>query len=275
MGLKKYKPVTPGQRFKVGFDFNEITRDKPYKKLTTALKKSGGRNNYGHITVRFRGGGHKRKYRIIDFKRNKHDVPGTVASIEYDPNRTARIALIKYRDGEWRYILAPEGITVDQEVMASRDKVEIVPGNATQLKNIPSGTMIHNLELKPGRGGQVVRSAGAYAVLSDKESGTALIKMPSGEMRKFQESCFATIGQLGNIDNKNIKEGKAGRTRWMGRRGHTRGSVMNPVDHPHGGGEGKSKGGRNPVTPWGKPTLGYKTRKKKKPSNKYIVKRRK
>jgi len=275
MGLKKYKPVTPGQRFKVGFDFSEITRDKPYKKLTTALKKSGGRNNYGHITVRFRGGGHKRKYRIIDFKRNKHDVPGTVASIEYDPNRTARIALIKYRDGEWRYILAPEGITVNQEVMASRDKVEIVPGNATQLKNIPSGTMIHNLELKPGRGGQVVRSAGAYAVLSDKESGTALIKMPSGEMRKFQESCFATIGQLGNIDNKNIKEGKAGRTRWMGRRGHTRGSVMNPVDHPHGGGEGKSKGGRNPVTPWGKPTLGYKTRKKKKPSNKYIVKRRK
>jgi large subunit ribosomal protein L2 len=274
MGIKTYKPMTPGQRGKTGYTFDEITRDKPYKKLLVSLKKSGGRNNLGRITIRFRGGGHKRQYRIIDFKRNKFDVPGTIESIEYDPNRTTRIALIKYADGERRYILAPVGMTVGDSVISSSGEAEISPGNSLLLKNIPVGTTIHNIELHQGRGGQIARTAGSQAVLMAKEGSYALIKMPSGELRNIKLGCRATIGQLGNVEHNNIKIGKAGRTRWQGRRPHVRGTVMNPIDHPHGGGEGKTKGGRIPVTPWGKPTKGYKTRKNKR-TQKYIVKRRK
>jgi large subunit ribosomal protein L2 len=274
MGMKTYNPVTPGQRGKTGYTFEEITTNKPYKKLVTALKKSGGRNSQGRITIRFRGGGHKRKYRIIDFKRKKFDVWGTVETIEYDPNRTTRIALVKYEDGDRAYILAPLGIKVGDRVISTNQEAEILPGNSLLLKNIPVGTVLHNIELQQGRGGQIARSAGTSVTLMAKEGKYALIKMPSGELRKIHLNCRATVGQLGNIEHSNIKIGKAGRSRWLGKRPHVRGTVMNPVDHPHGGGEGKTKGGRIPVTPWGKPTKGYKTRRNKK-TQKFIVKRRK
>jgi large subunit ribosomal protein L2 len=274
MGIKTFKPMTPGQRGKTGFTFDEITRTKPYKKLLVSLKKSGGRNNLGRITIRFRGGGHKRQYRLIDFKRNKFDVPGTIESIEYDPNRSTRIALVKYSDGERRYILAPVGMTVGDSVISASDEAEILPGNSLLLKKIPLGTNIHNIELYEGRGGQIARTAGSQAILMAKEGSYALIKMPSGELRNIRLACRATVGQLGNVEHGNIKIGKAGRNRWQGKRPHVRGTVMNPVDHPHGGGEGKTKGGRIPVTPWGKPTKGYKTRKNKR-TQKFIVKRRK
>jgi len=273
MALKKYNPVTPGQRGKTGYTFDELTSEKPYKKLLVTLRKSGGRNNYGRITIRFRGGGHKRKYRIIDFKRNKLDVLGTIETIEYDPNRTARIALIKYLDGERRYILAPISTKVGDNVISTDGESEILPGNSLLLKNIPVGTIIHNIELQIGRGGQIARTAGSSAVLMAKEGKYALLKMPSGELRKVQLACRATIGQLSNAEHSNIKIGKAGRNRWLGKRPHVRGTAMNPVDHPHGGGEGKTKGGRIPVTPWGKPTKGYKTRRNKS-TQKFIVKRR-
>lgn len=274
MGIKTYKPTTPGQRGKTGFTFDELTTDKPYKKLLVSLKKSGGRNNKGRITIRFRGGGHKRKYRIIDFKRNKFDVPGTIETIEYDPNRSARIALVKYADGERRYILAPNGIKVGDPVIATDKEAEIVPGNALPLKRIPVGTIVHNIEFTPGKGGQIARGAGTSSTLMAKEGRYALIKMPSGELRKILTECRATVGEIGNVEHNNIKIGKAGRTRWLGRRPHVRGTVMNPVDHPHGGGEGKTKGGRIPVTPWGKPTKGYRTRRNKR-TQKFIVRRRK
>lgn len=274
MGIKTYNPITPGQRGKTGYSFDELTTDRPYRKLVAALKKSGGRNNQGRITIRFRGGGHKRKYRIIDFRRDKLEVPGAVETIEYDPNRTARIALVKYSDGDRRYILAPLGIKVGDGIISTDKEAEILPGNALPLKNIPVGTVIHNIEYKPGRGGQIARTAGAAATLMAKEGKYALIKMPSGELRKILVECRATIGQIGNVEHGNIKTGKAGRSRWSGARPHVRGTVMNPVDHPHGGGEGKTKGGRIPVTPWGKPTKGYKTRRNKR-TQKFIVRRRK
>lgn len=274
MGIKTYKPTTPGQRGKTGFTFDELTTDKPYKKLLVSLKKSGGRNNKGRITIRFRGGGHKRKYRIIDFKRNKFDVPGTIETIEYDPNRSARIALVKYVDGERRYILAPNGIKVGDPIISTDKEAEIVPGNALPLKRIPVGTIIHNIEFSPGKGGQIARGAGTSSTLMAKEGRYALIKMPSGELRKILTECRATVGEIGNVEHSNIKIGKAGRTRWLGKRPHVRGTVMNPVDHPHGGGEGKTKGGRIPVTPWGKPTKGYRTRRNKR-TQKFIVRRRK
>lgn len=274
MGIKTYNPVTPGQRGKTGYTFDELTTDKPYRKLLVSMKKSGGRNSAGRITIRFRGGGHKRKYRLIDFKRDKFDVPGNVETIEYDPNRTARIALIKYADGERRYILSPLGIKVGDPIISTDNDAEILPGNSLLLKNIPVGTVIHNIEFNIGRGGQIARTAGASATLMAKEGKYALLKMPSGELRKIILNCRATIGQLGNVEHSNIKIGKAGRTRWQGKRPHVRGTVMNPVDHPHGGGEGKTKGGRIPVTPWGKPTKGYKTRSNKK-TQKFIVRRRK
>jgi len=253
--------------------FEEVTTNEPEKSLLAPLKKQSGRNASGRITVRHRGGGHKRKYRIIDFKRNKDGIPAKVASIEYDPNRSARIALLHYADGEKRYIIAPAGLKVGQLIESGPD-ADIKPGNALQLRNIPLGTMIHNLELYPGAGGQLVRSAGTSAQLMAKEGKHAHIRMPSGEMRLLLQDCRATIGQVGNVDHENISIGKAGRKRWMGIRPTVRGVVMNPVDHPHGGGEGRSPIGRNPVTPWGKPTLGARTRKKKKPSDRLIVKRR-
>ena len=274
MGIKKYNPITPGQRGKTGYTFEELTTSTPYRKLLVSLKKSGGRNNDGRITIRFRGGGHKRKYRIIDFKRNKFEVPGTIETIEYDPNRTARIALVKYEDGDRRYVLAPLGVTVGDRIISSNKEADIVAGNSLKLKNIPVGTTVHNIEFQVGRGGQIARTAGSSATLMAKEGRYGLIKMPSGELRKIILECRATIGQIGNVEHSNIKIGKAGRTRWMGRRPHVRGTVMNPVDHPHGGGEGKTKGGRIPVTPWGKPTKGYKTRRNKK-TQKFIVRRRK
>jgi large subunit ribosomal protein L2 len=275
MATKKYKPTTPGQRFKILLKREEVDRVKPEKSLLRPLKKSGGRNNTGQITVRHRGGGHKRMYRIIDFRRDKRNIPGRVASIEYDPNRTANIALINYLDGEKRYILAPLGLKKGDTVLAG-ETAEIKVGNALPLRNIPVGTMVHNVELKAGKGGQLARSAGAGVQLMDKEGGFAQLKLPSGEIRLVPLECFATVGQVGNIDHENVSLGKAGRSRWLGRRPQVRGSAMNPVDHPHGGGEGKAPIGRpQPVTPWGKPTLGYKTRPKKKLSEKYILKRKK
>ncbi|MGB9617606.1 MAG: 50S ribosomal protein L2 [Desulfomonilaceae bacterium] len=274
MAIKKFKPTSPGIRFKTGFTFEEITTREPLKSLVKGITKKGGRNNMGRITVRHRGGGHKRRFRIIDFKRDKQDVPGTVKSVEYDPNRSARLALIQYADGDKRYILWPNGLQVGDTVVAS-EKADIKPGNCLPLKNLPLGTMIHNLELKIGKGGQMIRSAGAYGQLMAKEKGYAQVKLPSGEVRMVLDRCRATIGQVGNLDHENISLGKAGRTRLMGRRPKVRGVVMNPVDHPHGGGEGKTSGGRHPVTPWGVPTKGYKTRKRSKPSDKFIVKRRK
>ncbi|WP_418791421.1 50S ribosomal protein L2 [Phosphitispora sp. TUW77] len=273
MPVKKYKPTSPGRRFVTVADFNEITTDEPEKSLTEPLKKNSGRNNKGRITVRHRGGGHKRLYRVIDFKRNKDGVPARVATIEYDPNRTCRIALLNYADGEKRYILAPNGIKVG-DMVESGPEADIKTGNALPLRNIPVGTIIHNIELKPLKGAQMVRSAGVAAQLMAKEGDYAHIRMPSGEVRLVHINCKATIGQVGNLEHENITVGKAGRSRWLGRRPTVRGVVMNPVDHPHGGGEGRSPVGRNPVTPWGKPALGARTRKKKKSSDKMIVKRR-
>ena len=274
MGIKKYNPTTPGLRGMTVSTFEEITCDTPEKSLTVTLKKHAGRNVRGKITVRHRGGGYRPKYRIIDFKRDKDGVPGTVATIEYDPNRTANIALINYADGEKRYIIAPNKLNVG-DVIESGAEADIKVGNALPLANIPVGTIIHNVELKPGKGGQMVRSAGNGAQLMAKEGAFAQVRLPSGEVRKIHIGCRATIGEVGNLDHQNIQIGKAGRKRHMGIRPTVRGSVMNPNDHPHGGGEGKAGIGRvSPVTPWGKPALGYKTRKKKKASDKYIVKRR-
>lgn len=272
VAVKKFKPTSPGRRFVTVSTFDEVTADKPEKSLLEPLKKQSGRNNKGRVTVRHRGGGHKRQYRLIDFKRNKDGIPAKVVSIEYDPNRSARIALLHYADGEKRYILAPLGLETGMTVVSGPD-VDIKVGNTLPLKKIPLGTMIHNLELYPKAGGQLVRSAGAAAQLMAKESKYAHIRMPSGEMRLLLQECRATIGQVGNVDHENITVGKAGRNRWAGKRPTVRGVVMNPVDHPHGGGEGRSPIGRNPVTPWGKPALGARTRKKK-PSDRLIVKRR-
>lgn len=272
MSIKVYKPTTPGRRFMSGYTFEEITKTEPEKSLVVSLKKKGGRNNLGRVTMRHRGGGHKRLYRIIDFKRNKIGVPGRVASVEYDPNRSARIALINYADGEKRYILAPLGLAVGDTVMAGPD-ADIKPGNALKLKDMPVGTFIHNIELEPGRGGVLVRSAGASAQLMAKEGKYAYVRMPSGELRLILQECMATVGQVGNVDHENVTKGKAGRNRWLGRRPHVRGMVMNPVDHPMGGGEGRSKSNKHPVSPWGTPAKGYRTRKRK-PSDKYIVRRR-
>ena len=272
MANKLYKPTSPGRRFQVGSTFEEVTRSKPEKSLLRPLPKTGGRNSNGRITCRHRGGGHKRRFRLIDFKRDKNAIPATVASIEYDPNRSARIALLHYRDGAKSYILAPVGLGLG-DVVLSGENAEIKPGNALPLRNIPVGTVIHNVELKPKKGAQLIRSAGASGQLMAKEGKYAQVKCPSNEVRMVLLDCYATIGQVSNIDHENRSLGKAGKTRWLGRRPKVRGVAMNPVDHPLGGGEGKSSGGRHPVTPWGVPTKGFKTRDKNKPSNKYIVRR--
>ncbi len=275
MGIKKYKPTTPGQRGMTVSTFEEITTSTPEKSLTVTLKKHAGRNNRGMITVRHQGGGTRPKYRIIDFKRDKDDIPATVKTIEYDPNRSANIALVSYADGEKRYIIAPNGLKVG-DVVVSGPQADIVTGNSLPLANIPVGTVIHNIELKHGKGAQLCRAAGNGAQLMAKEGDYAQVRLPSGEVRKIRMECRATIGEVGNIDHELVSIGKAGRKRHMGIRPTVRGSVMNPNDHPHGGGEGKAPVGRpGPVTPWGKPALGYKTRKKNKPSNQYIVKGRK
>jgi large subunit ribosomal protein L2 len=275
VAIKKYKPTSPGRRGMTVSTFEEITTDQPEKSLLAPLSKKAGRNNQGKITTRHHGGGHKRKYRIIDFKRTKDGIPGNVATIEYDPNRSANIALINYADGEKRYIIAPKGLKVGDQIMSGAE-ADIKVGNALPLENIPVGTVIHNIELKPGKGGQLVRAAGGEAQLLGKEDQYVVIRLASGEVRRIRKECRATIGQVGNIDHELINIGKAGRSRWLGNRPTVRGSVMNPNDHPHGGGEGKSPIGRkSPMSPWGKPTLGYKTRKKNKASNKYIVRRRK
>lgn len=275
MGIRTYRPTTPSRRHMTGSTFEELTTSKPEKSLTVALSKKAGRNNQGRITVRHQGGGHKRRYRIIDFKRNKDGVLGRVATIEYDPNRSANIALIHYADGEKRYILAPAGLNVDDKIFSGPD-ADIRPGNALQLKNIPVGIVLHNIEMKPGAGGQMARAAGSSVQLLGKEGKYAILRLVSGETRMINIECRATIGQVGNPDHELITVGKAGRSRWKGIRPTVRGSAMNPCDHPHGGGEGKAPIGRkSPVTPWGKPTLGYKTRKKKNASDKYIIRRRK
>lgn len=273
MPIKKYKPTSPGRRQMAVLTYEELTTDKPERSLLEPLSKKAGRNNMGRISVRHRGGGQKRFYRVIDFKRDKDGIPAKVATLEYDPNRSANIALLHYADGEKRYILAPLGLKVGATLVSGVD-VDIKPGNTLPLKNIPTGTLLHNIELNPGRGGQMVRSAGGVAQLMAKEGDYAHIRMPSGEVRLVHLRCRATIGQIGNLDFENVSVGKAGRTRWKGIRPTVRGSVMNPVDHPHGGGEGRSPIGRNPCTPWGKPALGAKTRHKKKASDKMIVKRR-
>ena len=272
MATKRVKPTSPGRRFQTYATFEEITRTTPEKSLLKNLRKSGGRNANGRITSRHKGGGHKRHYRIIDFKRDKIGIPAKVATIEYDPNRSARIALLNYADGEKRYILAPLNLNVGDEVMAGPE-ADIKPGNTLPLENIPLGTHIHNIELKLGKGGQIVRSAGTYAQLMAKEDRYALVKLPSGEVRMVLLKCKATVGQLGNVNHENIHLGKAGRKRWLGKRPSVRGVAMNPVDHPMGGGEGRSSGGRHPCTPWGMPTKGYRTRKNKR-TDKYIVKKR-
>jgi len=272
MALISRKPTSPGRRFQTAPDFAEITRSEPEKSLVRSLKKTGGRNCHGRVTSRFRGGGHKRRYRLIDFKRNKLEVPAKVASIEYDPNRTTRIALLHYVDGEKRYILAPQDLRVGDMVVSSAT-ADIKPGNTLPLSNIPTGTLVHNVEMKPGKGGQMARAAGSAAQLMAKEGRQAHLKLPSGEVRMVPVDCRATIGQLSNVEQENVALGKAGRKRWTGKRPHVRGVVMNPVDHPMGGGEGKSSGGRHPCTPWGVPTKGYKTRKPKA-SDRYIVKHR-
>jgi large subunit ribosomal protein L2 len=277
MAIKTFRPLTPAQRYKALPAFDEITTDKPEKSLLTPLKKTGGRNNRGRLTSRHRGGGHKRHYRIVDFKRSKRGVEGEVKTIEYDPNRTARIALIQYTDGEKAYILAPEGLKVGAKISAGENAAPEV-GNSLPLSKIPLGSFIHNVELVPGRGGQIARSAGQAVVLNNREGGYALVKMPSGEIRKINENAYATVGRVGNSDHMNVSSGKAGRTRWLGRRPHVRGMVMNPVDHPMGGGQGKSKGGggrHHPMSPWGQLAKGFKTRRKHKPSNRFIVERRK
>jgi len=273
MGIVKKKPTTPSQRWTTVSSFEEITTKTPHKPLTRALRKKGGRNSNGRVTVRHRGGGHRRRLRIIDFKRDKRDIQAQVITIEYDPNRSARIALIEYQDKEKRYIVAPVGLVVGSTIIAG-ETADIRIGNALPLRNIPPGTQIHNIELTKGKGAQAVRSAGASAQIMAKEGKYAHVKMPSSEIRLIDQDCYATIGQIGNVDHENISLGKAGRSRWLGRRPKVRGVAMNPVDHPHGGGEGKSSGGRHPSTPWGKPTKGYKTRKKSKRTNKFIVKRR-
>jgi len=273
MPIKQYKPTSPGRRDASGYAFTEITKKRPEKSLTVALKKHAGRNNQGRITVRHRGGGNRRLYRIIDWKRDKHGVPARVVAIEYDPNRTARIALLQYADGEKRYILAPHGLTVGATVVSGPD-AEVRVGNCLPLANLPTGTQVHNIELTPGRGGQLVRSAGASAQLMAKEGDYALLRMPSGEMRRVRIECWATVGQVGNLEHSLVKLGKAGRTRHRGRRPKVRGSAMNPNDHPHGGGEGQAPIGLpGPKTPWGKPTLGYRTRNNKR-TDKFIVRRR-
>jgi large subunit ribosomal protein L2 len=273
MGIKVYKPTSPGRRGMSGHTFEEITRSEPEKSLLRPLKKKAGRNNLGRLTVRHHGGGHKRRYRLIDFKRDKTGIPARVASIEYDPNRTARIALLVYADGEKRYILAPLGLQVGDAIMSGPD-AEIRPGNALPLVNMPLGTLVHNVEMQPGKGGQLVRSAGAYAQLMAKEGRYATLRLPSGEVRKVLLNCMATVGQVGNTDHQNIKIGKAGRKRWMGRRPSVRGVAMDPSSHPHGGGEGRSPIGMpGPKTPWGKPALGYRTRRNKRTSQ-YIIRRR-
>lgn len=272
MAIRKYKPTSPGRRFQTCSTFEEITSDSPQKSLLKPIKKTGGRNSFGRITSRHVGGGHKRRYRFIDFKREKMDVPGRIASIEYDPNRSARIALVNYEDGEKRYIIAPAKIVLGEKIL-SGEKADIKAGNAMPLKNIPLGSLIHNIELKVGKGGQLIRSAGTYGQLMAKEGTYAQVRLPSGEVRKIFINCRATIGQVGNNDHENISTGKAGRTRWAGKRPKVRGVVMNPVDHPMGGGEGRSSGGRHPCTPWGVPTKGHKTRTNKS-TDKYIVKRR-
>jgi large subunit ribosomal protein L2 len=272
MPIKTYRPTTQTLRYRTTIVNDDITTKHPHKPLLEPKQRTGGRRNSGDTTMRFIGGGHKRKLRIIDFKRDKTGIPATVISIEYDPNRSPRIALLAYADGEKRYILQPEGLKVGQKVV-SGPEADILVGNALPLRNIPPGTVIHNLELKPGKGGQMVRSAGGSAQLVAKEAEYALVKLPSGETRKISQDCMATIGQVGNIDHENVTIGKAGRSRWLGKRPHNRGVSMNPVDHPHGGGEGKTSGGRHPVTPWGQPTRGYKTRNNKR-TDKFIVSRR-
>lgn len=274
MGIKKYKPVTPTLRYKTGFTFEEITTNKPEKSLIKPLHSKAGRNNQGRITCRHRGGGHKRHYRIIDFKRNKYDIPARVATIEYDPNRSARIALLHYKDGEKRYILAPVGLKVD-DIVSSGPKAEIKVGNALPLNNIPLGTVIHNIEFKQGKGGQIARSAGTYGQLIAKEGNYVHVRMPSGDVHILRKECYATIGQVGNTEHNSIVIGKAGRKRWMGIRPTVRGVVMNPVDHPMGGGEAKTSGGGHPVSPWGVLAKGGKTRKTRKYSDKYIIKSKK
>jgi large subunit ribosomal protein L2 len=273
MAIRTYRPTSAGIRFRTGLTFEEVTKRRPEKGLSAPLKHSGGRNNTGRVTADHRGGGHKRLYRLIDFKRDKKNVPAKVEAIEYDPNRSARIALLCYADGERRYILAPDRLRVGHSVIAGDDNVDIQPGNALPLKFIPVGTVVHNIELKIGKGGQLARSAGAGAQLMAKEGSYALLKLPSGELRNVLAECRATVGQIGNLEQENIAWGKAGRMRWLGRRSITRGIAKNPVDHPHGGGEGRSKG-NHPMTPWGKPTKGYKTRKNHA-SDKYIVQGRK
>jgi len=273
MGIKTYRPTTSSLRQRTGLTYEEITTTTPYKPLTESLKKSGGRNSNGRTTVRFRGGGHKRKYRIIDFKRDKIDVSGEVETIEYDPNRSAFISLVKYIDGERRYILSPVNMKVGAKIVSSNTQVDILPGNAMPLRFIPLGTIVHNIELKKDKGGQMAKSAGAGAQILAKEGDYAQLRLPSSEIRKVHMDCRATIGQVGNADHGNISIGKAGRNRWKGKRPHVRGTAMNPIDHPHGGGEGKAKGGRNPVTPWGVPTKGYKTRRNKR-TQQFVVRRR-
>jgi large subunit ribosomal protein L2 len=276
MSIRKLKPDTPSRRFMSISTFDEITKKTPERSLTKPLKKTGGRNNLGRITSRRRGGGHKRRYRLIDFKRNKFNMTGKVIAIEYDPNRSSRIALIQYEDNEKKYIIAPDGLKVNDSIVSSRDiKVEFKTGNALLLRDIPDGMLVHNIELKPGKGAQMARSAGTYARIMAKENKMVSLKLPSSEIRMVSEDCLATLGTVGNKSHENIKIGKAGRSRWLGKRPKVRGVVMNPVDHPHGGGEGKTSGGRHPVSPWGTPAKGYKTRNKNKLSNKYIVSRRK
>ena len=274
MGVRLIKPTSPGNRFSTRSDFEQITTGQPEKKLTRALRKSGGRNNNGRITVRRRGGGHKRRYRVIDFKRDKFDIPAKVATIEYDPNRSANIALLYYSDGEKRYILAPQDLQVGDKLVSS-SSAELKVGNALCLKNIPTGLTVHNIEMYPGKGAQLVRSAGTGAQIMAHDEDFTSVKLPSGEVRLINSNCYAVVGEVGNKSHEQIVSGKAGRTRWLGRRPKVRGVAMNPVDHPMGGGEGKSSGGRHPCTPWGKPTKGYKTRKKNKKSNALIIKRRK
>jgi len=273
MGIKIYKPTTSSLRQKTGLTFEELTASHPYKPLIRPLFKSGGRNSKGHISIRHRGGGHKRLYRIIDFRRDKIDVLGVVETIEYDPNRSAFISLVKYKDGERRYILTPLDLKIGQGIVSSSKQVDILPGNAMPLRFIPLGTVIHNIELRINKGGQLAKSAGTGAQVLAKEGDYAQVRLPSSEIRRIHLDCWATIGQVSNLDHQNISIGKAGRTRWRGRRPHVRGSAMNPVDHPHGGGEGKSKGGRNPVSPTGKPTKGYKTRRNKR-TQQFIIRRR-
>lgn len=272
MPIKTFRPVTPTRRFQSVVDRSEITKETPEKSLVVGKRKTGGRNSSGHVTSRFIGGGHKRGIRIVDFKRDKVGVPAKVAAVEYDPNRSARLALLHYVDGEKRYIIAPVGLEVGRTVMSGPD-ADILVGNALPLKNIPPGTFVHNVELKPGKGGQMARSAGSQAQLVSRESEYALLKLPSGETRRIRVECMATVGQVGNVEHENESYGKAGRTRWKGKRPHNRGVTMNPVDHPHGGGEGKTSGGRHPVTPWGVPTRGFKTRNNKR-TDKYIVSRK-